>query len=181
MTDVSAALLLWHLSNFLAVVKPNTPWKLDVSDVKVGTMKTFGFHCSGLRIFAWSDDKDLSSQWRHNERDGVSNHQCLDGLLNCLFGCRSKKLSKLRVTGLCEGNSPVTGEFSSQKASNVENVSIWWRHHVRCRITHLPLQNLLRRNGKHKIKVLKWKQFLLRTWIFNIACKISVIVLRPVG
>ena len=43
---------------------------------------------------------------------------------------RSKKTPKLRVTGLCEGNSPVTGEFPAQKASNVENVSIWWRHHV---------------------------------------------------
>ena len=43
---------------------------------------------------------------------------------------RSKKTSKLRVTGLCAGNSPVTGEFPAQRASNVENVSIWWRHHV---------------------------------------------------
>ena len=40
-----------------------------------------------------------------------------------------KKKSKLRISGLCEGNSPVTGEFPSQRASNVENVSIWWRHH----------------------------------------------------
>ena len=24
-------------------------------------------------------------QWRHNERDGVSNHRCLDCLLNCLY------------------------------------------------------------------------------------------------
>ena len=31
--------------------------------------------------------------------------------------------------GLCEGNSPVTGEFPSQRASKAENVSIWWRHH----------------------------------------------------
>ena len=36
---------------------------------------------------------------------------------------------KFRVTGLCEGNSPVTGEFPAQWASNEENVSIWWRHH----------------------------------------------------
>ena len=28
------------------------------------------------------------------------------------------------------GNSPVTGEFPSQMASNPENVSIWWRHHA---------------------------------------------------
>ena len=44
----------------------------------------------------------------------------------------SKKPSKLSVTGLCEGNSPVTGEFPSQRASNAEKVSIWWRHRVSC-------------------------------------------------
>ena len=68
-------------------------------------------------------------QWRHNEHDGVSNHLRLNALLNRLFRRRSKKTSKLRATGLCEGNSPVTGEFSSHRASNAENVSIWWRHH----------------------------------------------------
>ena len=50
-------------------------------------------------------------------------------LQNHLFRRRWKKTSKLRLTGLCEGNSPVTGEFLSQRASNPENVSIWWRHH----------------------------------------------------
>ena len=69
------------------------------------------------------------TQWRHNEYDGVSNHQPYDCLLNRLFRRRSKKTSKLRVTGLCAGNSPVTDEFPSQTASNAENVSIWWRHH----------------------------------------------------
>ena len=44
----------------------------------------------------------LSLQWRHNDRDGVSHHQPHDCLLNRLF--RSKKTSKLRVTGLCAGN-----------------------------------------------------------------------------
>ena len=51
-------------------------------------------------------------QWRHNESDGVSNHQ----RLHCLL-----------IWPLC-------GEFTghrSQKASNAENVSIWWRHHER--------------------------------------------------
>ena len=51
----------------------------------------------------------------------------LECFLNRLFGHRSKKTSKLRVTGLCVGNSPVTGEFPAQMASNAENVSIWWR------------------------------------------------------
>ena len=50
-------------------------------------------------------------QWLHNECDGVSNHQPHDCLLNRLFRRRSKKTSKLLVTGLREGNSPVTGEF----------------------------------------------------------------------
>ena len=35
------------------------------------------------------------------------------------------------------GNSPVTGEFPAQMASNAENVSIWWRHH-KCTIP-MPL------------------------------------------
>ena len=65
----------------------------------------------------------------HNEHDGVSNHQPHDCLLNRLFRCRSKKTSKLRVIGLCEGNSPVTGKFPAQRDSNVENVTMWWRHH----------------------------------------------------
>ena len=38
---------------------------------------------------------------------------------------RSKETKKLRVAGLCEGNSPVTGEFPAQRASKAENVSIW--------------------------------------------------------
>ena len=36
---------------------------------------------------------------------------------------------KLRVTGLCAGNSPVNGEFHAQMARNAENASIWWHHH----------------------------------------------------
>ena len=68
--------------------------------------------------------------WRHNEHDGVSKHQRFDGLLNRLFRRRPKKTSQLRVTGLCEGNSPEIGEFPSQRASNAENASIWWRHHA---------------------------------------------------
>ena len=72
----------------------------------------------------------LSLQWRHDEHGGVSNKQSHDCSLGRLFRRRSKKTSKLRVTGLCDGKSPVDGEFPAQRASNGENVSIWWRHHV---------------------------------------------------
>ena len=72
---------------------------------------------------------DHSLQWRHNGHGSVSNHQPHDCLLNRLFRRRSKKTLKLRVTGLCAGNSPRTGEFPAQMASYAENASIWWRHH----------------------------------------------------
>ena len=71
----------------------------------------------------------FSLQWHHNERDGVSNNQPHDCLLNRLFKALIKnKTPKLRVTGLSEGNSPVTDE-PAQMASNAKHVSIWWRHH----------------------------------------------------
>ena len=83
--------------------------------------------CEGHSLGDW--DILAILQWRHNERDGVSYHRRLHCLFNCWFRRRSKKTSKVCVTGFCEGNSPVTGEFPAQKASNAENVSIWWRHH----------------------------------------------------
>ena len=49
-------------------------------------------------------------QWRHNERDGVSNYQRFECLFNRLFRRRSKKTSNLRVTDFVRGiiRSPVT-------------------------------------------------------------------------
>ena len=81
-----------------------------------------------------------SLQWRHNGCDSVSNHQPHNCLLNHLFRRRSKKTPKLRVTGLCEENSPGTGEFPAKMASNAENVSIWWRLHVTYAADPLYLQ-----------------------------------------
>ena len=67
---------------------------------------------------------DIALQWRHNERDAVSNQRRLGCLLNRLFRRRSKKTTKLRVTGLRAGKSPVSGEFPALRASNAETVSI---------------------------------------------------------
>ena len=58
--------------------------------------------------------------------------------LNRVFRRGSKKTSKLRVTGLSEGNPPVTGGIPSQRASNAENVSIWWRHHEKVDVVTHP-------------------------------------------
>ena len=85
---------------------------------------------SGGMSPCWPLQGRLSLLWRHNGRDGVSNHQPHECLLNRSFIADQKKTSKLRVTGLCVGNSPGTGEFPAQMASHAENVSIWLRHHV---------------------------------------------------
>ena len=53
-------------------------------------------------------------QWRHNERDGISNHRRISCLLNRFLRLVSMKTSKLHVTRLCEGNSPVICEFLTQ-------------------------------------------------------------------
>ena len=81
---------------------------------------------AGTSLFPWL--WGLTLQWHHNGCGGVSNYQPHDCILNRLFRRRSKKTSKLRVTGLCAGNSPVTFEFPTQMARNAENASIWWRH-----------------------------------------------------
>ena len=62
----------------------------------------------------------LTLEWCHNERNVVSNRQPHD----CLLYIKAPR------HWFCEGNSPVTCEFTAERASNAENVSIWWRHHV---------------------------------------------------
>ena len=96
--------------------------------------------------------------WRHSGPDGVSNHQLHDCLLSRLFRRISKKTSKLRVTGLCAGSSPVTGEFPAQMTSYAGNVTIRWRHHSIChpkrktRITQsmVPLWNAIECHCKYR-------------------------------
>ena len=88
-----------------------------------------------VQIMAWRrpGDKPLSEPMMVSLLTHISVTRprwarCLDGLFNRLFRHRSKKASKLCVTGLCEGNPVVTGGFPSQRTSNAENVSICWRH-----------------------------------------------------
>ena len=68
----------------------------------------------------WGNPKLDPVQRCHNEHNGVSNHQPHHCLLNRLFRSRSKKTSKLCVTGLCKGNSPMTGDFPAHRASDAE-------------------------------------------------------------
>ena len=111
-------------SPLISVSTTHTEWQ-------VGTRNKWLSSCADVVfvLFKSIPTHDTTLQWRHIGRDSVSYHQPHECLLNHSFRRRSKKTSKLRVTGLCAGNSPVTGEFPAQMASNAENVSIWWRHH----------------------------------------------------
>ena len=108
-----------------------------------------------------------SLQWRHNGCDSVSNHQPHDCLLNRLFRRRSKKTSKLRVTGLCAGNSSGTSEFHAQMASYAENVSIWWRYHVRDRSVRVFGASIWNKLGKCMLRYRFIKMFLKKAHYFS--------------
>ena len=82
-----------------------------------------------------------------------------------------KDASKLRFTGLCDGNSPVIGEFPAHRTSNAENVSIWWRHHVLFILTKATQFHMVRSCETFKIPdcalefciVVKWGKCHRRT------------------
>ena len=72
----------------------------------------------------------MSLRWRHNRSDGVSNYQPHHCLFYRLFRRRSNKTSKLRVTGLCAGNSPGPVNSShkwsvTRKMSPFDDVIMW--------------------------------------------------------
>ena len=68
-------------------------------------------------------------QWRHDKCDRVSNRRRLHCLLNCWSGADQRKhrssasLAFVREIHRLQVGSP------HKKASNAENISIWWRHH----------------------------------------------------
>ena len=129
----------WHFLTQYALVKVfNVAKMLLFSNASIKVFINTHFlnvcywssRCKSTMCFKSGQENNVPLRWRHNGRDSVSNHQPHDCLLNRLFGRRSKKTSKLCVTGLCAGNSPGTGEFPPQMASSAGNVSIWWRHHA---------------------------------------------------
>ena len=91
---------------------------IDKISIEITAKPKKCFNCVyslGCILNEWSSSKPCSTarcplQWRQNELNGVWNHWCHGCLLNRLFRHRSKKTSKLRITGLCAGNyiGPVT-------------------------------------------------------------------------
>ena len=95
----------------------------------------------------------ISLRWRHNDHDGVSNHQPHGCLLNRSFRRRSKKTLKLCVTSLCMGNSP--GPVNSPhkgpvtwKILSFDDVIMCKMHNVNTYITFIKI--LKEVHGKKK-------------------------------
>ena len=111
--------VIWQIYVFLKLIL-----RIDISSTsnrnwfQVNIIGRVGGKSTLVQVRAWCSQAVShymghlgALRWRHNESNGVSNHQPQGCLYNRLFSGRSKETSKLRVTGLCEGNSPVTGEF----------------------------------------------------------------------
>ena len=104
--------------------------------------------------------------WRHTGHKDVSNHQPHDCLLNRSFRRRSNKTLNPRITDLCAGNSPVTGEFPAQMASKAEDISIWWRHHEHGTVSISEFKIILIKITKmdDDPKMVKQSVWLLKSW-----------------
>ena len=103
-----------------------------ISKVYIGDL-SYNFSWSVLCLEIFEAISRISNphktlRWCHNEPVGISNHQPYDCLPNRSFRRRSKKTSKLRVTGLCVGNSSVTSEFPAQMASKASLAFVWGIH-----------------------------------------------------
>ena len=155
---------MWGRGNFLRSITSQFYYRSHYRNTGYLLNITFIFHKCCSSPFGTM----ISLQWRHNERDGVSNQQPHDCLLSRLFRRRSKKISKHCVTGLCAGNSPVTDEFLAQVASNADNISIWWCHYVEFE-SHAMTCNMLKHVHGFSLSYMKYrKMFGIRQNIIHI-------------
>ena len=107
MTSHRMTAIVLHLSGQPAYCLCHKPW----TKMELQVTPCMGWHYSDIIMSA-----------------KVSQITCVS--IVCSAICSDADQRKVRVTGLCEGNSPVTSGFPSQRASITESVSsIWWHHH----------------------------------------------------
>ena len=101
-------------------------------------------HLSGFVFYGCLESlTELSALWHHFHYGDImmgtiaSQITSLTIVYSTVYSDADQKKKKCRVTGLCAGNSPGTGGFPAQMASNAENVSIWWRHHVKAKAWYM--------------------------------------------
>ena len=126
--------LLWLSSFILPGISTNTyilsiQWTFQIAHNRKSIIYShllsvwtilYPWHCSEIMF---------SLQCRQNERGGVPNHLRLNCLINRLFSRTSTKISKLRVSGLCEGNPLIMIPLTHGQKRGIF-FHIWWRHHI---------------------------------------------------
>ena len=133
----------WHLLIAVAILNPKNlpPWM--VSRIKIRFQKIwpkkhkwfwnrFRVWCNQTgpkccRCCACCEIHAVTSQWARWRLESPASRSLSQPLVQAQI---KENTPKLRVNGLCEGNSPVTGGFPSQRSSDAENVSICWHHGV---------------------------------------------------
>ena len=109
--------MLYFCYDFMNWFVRNDAIKLWNQSVKINQPVLLNVCVMHWYIIYWS------LQWRHNERDGVSNHQPRHCFTQPFIQAKIKENFKV------SRHWPLFGEFPAQMVSNAENVSIWWRHH----------------------------------------------------
>ena len=133
-------------------------------------------------IFSWSLISDKSGAW---SRITVTSQMTPWRLKSPatrrfikLFALTNiKEISNSASLALCEGNSPATGEFPAQRASDAEKASIWWRHHgfivLGLNVWHVKW-NKVYSFKLNRISGQSWKNWMI---IYLIAARLSQTVL----
>ena len=125
---------LRHITNFISL---HTVISLDMILTTI-----FGYIQRYLQLYRFYRREGeirgvfWSLQWRRNDRDVVSNTSFKIVYSVVYSSADQRKPQSSASLAFCEGKSPATGEFPSQRASNAENVSIWWRNHVGLILVH---------------------------------------------
>ena len=110
---------MWHICLFMLYWSLQIPW--FSSSKGVVAFQVCANMRSNLRCIR------LTSQERHR----LLNHRQFDYLFYSLLRPTTKKTSDSALLALCEGNSPFSDRFPSEKASDTESLSVSWRYHVR--------------------------------------------------
>ena len=110
-TDVAMIIILW----------PVTALEFEGNDYNIVIMTAVEFQ---WKRHLGSHTRYTSITMTSHDRHDVSNHRWLQCLSRSLCRRTSNKTSKLRAAGNSKAKPPISDGFPSQRASNVERVSM---------------------------------------------------------
>ena len=121
------------------------------------------------RIMSFDYQKSIITMMSHGYQ-GIPNHRRLHSVFNLLFRRTSNKLSNPTLQALCDGSPPVTGGFSLQTASNVENPMsrhcVSWWHWCRALIGESTVsETILKNQEQETITKIAWQENSIIFWL----------------